>query len=127
MASSVGLVLVGLQFTVVNVHRGVPPLPAPFWYQSLMWGLLVVGAVAAVAGPILVTGLGWVAVERIRGSNGRLYGTALAVIEALLFPLLMIWIETYAFENWVEFLEFGGRAVVGRSPNSSGTGCSRTE
>jgi hypothetical protein len=114
VASFAGLILVVLEFTAVNMHRGAPPPLAPFWYQALTRGLLVAGAVAAVAGPVLATGLGWVAVERIRGSNGRLYGTALAVIEALLFPLLIIWIATFGFENWLEFIQFGGRAVVGR-------------
>ena len=92
--------------------RGCPPPPPPFWYQLLMRGLLVAAAVAGIVGPVLGTGLGWVAVERIRESNGRLYGTALAVIEALLFPLILIWLGTYAFEYWVQFTIFGHRAVM---------------
>jgi hypothetical protein len=114
VASVFGLIVLLLNFTTGRAHFGALRPPEPFWYQALTWGLLVVAAVAAVAGPILSTGLGWVAVERIRGSNGRIYGTALAAIEALLFPLVVIWIGTFGFENWVEFVEFGGRTVVGR-------------
>ncbi len=114
VASIFGLAVLGLSFRGTTFSYGAPPPPPPFWYQLLSRGTVVASAVAAFAGPVMATGLGWVAVERIRGSNGRLYGTALAVIEALLFPLLIIWIGTYAFENWVEFNEFGGRAVAGR-------------
>ncbi len=111
MASFFGLILAGLMLTPGSYY-GAPPPPPPFWYQLLMRGLLVAAAVAGIVGPVLGTGLGWVAVERIRESNGRLYGTALAVIEALLFPLILIWLGTYAFEYWVQFTIFGHRAVM---------------
>ncbi len=45
----------------------------------------------------------------------------MAVIEALLFPLLIIWIGTYGFEYWFEVIEFGGRAVIGTA-HRHGTG-----
>ena len=108
-AGLAGLIVSGMMLVPQSVY-GPPPPPLPVWYESLMLGLLIVAAVAAVVGPVLGTGLGWVAVERIRGSNGRLYGTALAVIEALLVPLVIIWLGTYACEYWFEVMQFGNRA-----------------
>ncbi len=52
---------------------------------GLAWWILLLPAMTA---PIGTTILGWVAVGRIRRSEGRLYGLGLAVFDGLLFPLL---------------------------------------
>ena len=46
--------------------------------------------VLLVPGAFGTTVLGWTAIARIRRSNGRLYGLALALFAALLFPLLAL-------------------------------------
>ncbi len=67
--------------------------PAP---TSIVIKALLVGAgLALVVGPFLVTVFGWIATERIRRSGGQEYGLALAVIEALLFPTLIIWVIAF--------------------------------
>jgi hypothetical protein len=112
VASVVGLSVLALSSTATTVHHGAPLPPPSFWHQVLLGSLLTVAAVAGIVGWIMATGLGWVAVERIRGSNGRLYGTGLAVIEALLLPLLIIWIGSYVVEYWFERTLFGFRGAM---------------
>ena len=47
-------------------------------------------AIIAFAAPVGMTGLGWVAVNGIRRSQGRLGGLALALADVVLFPLLLL-------------------------------------
>jgi hypothetical protein len=63
---------------------------------SIVIKALLVGAgLALIVGPFLVTVFGWIATEGIRRSDGREYGLGLAVIEALLFPTLIIWVIAF--------------------------------
>jgi hypothetical protein len=62
---------------------------------SIVMKALVVGAMLAlVVGPLFVTVSGWTATGRIRRSGGKEYGLGLAVFEALLFPVLIIWVAS---------------------------------
>jgi hypothetical protein len=67
--------------------------------HTAMTALLMIAGLAAVAGPVLFTAFGWIATERIRRSCGREYGLGLAVIEALLFPTLIIWLAAFALSR----------------------------
>jgi hypothetical protein len=75
----------------VEYRSGASPPP------SIAIKALLVGAGLALAvGPFLVTVFGWIATERIRRSGGQEYGLGLAVIEALFFPILIIWVAAFA-------------------------------
>ncbi len=60
------------------------------WSQSLLqfplWALLLLGYLA----PLGTTILGWVAASQIRRSTGKLHGMWLAILDGLLFPLLLL-------------------------------------
>jgi hypothetical protein len=106
LGSIVGLALM-VVILVTTQMFGPRAASAPFWTQLLLSGLLIVSAAAGVVGPILGTGLGWVACERIRKADGRLYGAPLAVMEAVFFPLIAIWLGIYVMSYDIEKTLFG--------------------
>jgi hypothetical protein len=84
---------------VININSAQSPAPPNGgWYpEPHPWAklFLLILAGAAVIAPIAGTWLGWIAVERIRNSAGRLYGLGFAAIEALLYPLALAWIAGF--------------------------------
>jgi uncharacterized membrane-anchored protein YhcB (DUF1043 family) len=58
----------------------------PIWEMILNFTLLPLGITA----PIGATVLGWMSISRIRRSAGRIHGMPLAVLTALLFPMLAL-------------------------------------
>jgi len=70
----------------VVVAPGEAP-PGPTLWQYL--ALIAVGGLGLTA-PFGTTALGIAAISQIRNSGGRLYGLALAVFDALLYPLLAL-------------------------------------
>jgi hypothetical protein len=84
------LILAKGEYDVEYRSGASPPL-------SISIKALLVGAgLALVVGPFLVTVFGWIATEGIRRSGGQEYGLGLAVIEALVFPILITWVAAYA-------------------------------
>jgi hypothetical protein len=78
-------------FFLFSVHRvshvsGQPPAGPSALQTMARFTLLPLGFCA----PFGTTVLGWIAVGRIRRSNGRLYGLGLAFAEGLIFPLLLL-------------------------------------
>jgi hypothetical protein len=80
-------------------RAGAPPQPSEAFPTMAMKALLVGAALAMVVGPLLATVCGWIATKRIRRSDGREYGLGLAVVEALLFPTLIIWVAAFALSG----------------------------
>jgi hypothetical protein len=74
---------------------------------SLAMKVLIASAVLALlVGPLFVTALGWIATASIRRSGGREYGLGLALFEALLFPVLIIWVASFGLSGpQIHFLE----------------------
>lgn len=64
-----------------------PPPPAFHWWQ---WVLLFTVVPLGATAPFGTTILGIVSISQIRQSAGRLYGLGLAMLDALLFPLLAL-------------------------------------
>ena len=86
-----------------SVHAGrllVQDALPPLWVLVLFVTVAVVGSVAAIAGPIMGTALGWIATKRIRASDGAEYGLAYSVIAALLYPMVLIWVVTLMNSEW---------------------------
>jgi hypothetical protein len=73
------------------------------------WRLTVaIALILTIAGPFGTTILGWVAVSQIRRSRGRLHGLLLAVIDGLLYPLMIlggaiVWTGVTLARLFVEF------------------------
>jgi hypothetical protein len=68
--------------------------------RSILMKALVAGAVLAlVVGLLFATASGWIATGRIRSSGGREYGLGLAVLEALVFPALIIWVAAFVLSG----------------------------
>ena len=59
----------------------------PAWWQLVLSFTLLP---AGLTGPIGATLLGWLSVKAIQRSGGRLYGMRLAVLDGLMFPLLLL-------------------------------------
>src|SRR5580704_248258 len=86
-----------------SVHAGqllVPDALPPVWVLVLFVAVAVAGSVAAIAGPIVGTALGWIATKRIRSSDGAEYGLAYSVIAALFYPVVLIWVVTLMNSEW---------------------------
>ena len=79
---------------------------------GLAQGLLMVVAFAA---PVGVTALGWLAVRDIRRSAGRLCGLGLALMDAVLFPLLGV-------NAWLVWLISRVANQLGWAPGTGSTG-----
>ncbi len=85
------LALLGVRVVHVDAQGRVP---GPTWWQlGARFTLLPLGLLA----PFGTTILGWVAVGRIRRSEGRLFGLGLALLDGLLFPLLVLDVLLYLF------------------------------
>ncbi len=84
-------------------NTGTPPKPE--WWQLLIgFTLLPLGALA----PFGTTILGWISVTQIRRSAGKLCGMWLAVLDGLLFPLLLLDALIFAaFGAGIYFLQQG--------------------
>jgi hypothetical protein len=93
-----------------SLQEGSPP---PLWSVVLVGALVITAAVAAVALPIAGTLLGWIATERIRRSAGTQYGLGLAVGEALLYPILLVWFVTYTIDRQIEQVLYGTTYLSG--------------
>jgi hypothetical protein len=99
-------------------QEGTPP---PLWLVVLLGALVITAAVASVVLPIAGTLLGWIATERIRRSGGTQYGLGLAVGEALLYPILLVWFFTFTIDREIEMVLYGtsnlsgpaGRQLIG--------------
>ena len=76
--------------------------------------ILVVLILASAIAPIVGTWLGWIAVERIRNSAGRLYGMGIAAIEAILYPLLLVWVAGFIFWYWIVIAYYNGSEIPDR-------------
>ncbi len=74
----------------------LPPLSVIVLFVTVA----VAGTVAAIAGPIVGTVLGWIATKRIRASDGTEYGLAYSVIAALFYPTVLIWVVTLMNSEW---------------------------
>ena len=63
----------------------------PAWYELIrpLAVLPLIVVVLGLAAPFATTLLGWIAIAQIRRSTGRLYGLGLAVLDGLLYPLLV--------------------------------------
>jgi hypothetical protein len=97
IAGAVWAPLFFIAFTTIFMARRVkiepdsqPPGPA-WWQYVLMLTLLAAGLVA----PFGTTVLGIISIAQIRQSARRLYGMALAVFDALLFPLFALDVSIY--------------------------------
>jgi hypothetical protein len=90
------------------LDRGVygPPIRAKLF-------ILILG-VASIVSPIAGTWLGWIAVERIRNSAGRLYGLGFAAIEALLYPLALACIAGFMIWYFIIIAYYNGPEVPDR-------------
>jgi len=71
-------------WVIVSAEATVPG--PPWWGIALMVTVLPLGLTA----PFGTTILGWVSVTQIHRSAGRLYGLWLAMLDGLLFPLLLL-------------------------------------
>lgn len=73
------------QTTGVEGPSSPPPRPS-------IWLLILIGVATllGLAAPFATTILGCVAIGQIRRSDGKLYGLPLAVVDAMLFPLLLL-------------------------------------
>ncbi len=69
-----------------------PPGTYILWWQ---WLLVITVLVPGVAAPFGTTILGWVAVSDIRRARGRIAGLPLAILDGLLFPLLVLDVFLY--------------------------------
>ena len=88
-AAIVGACWVPVTFTgffAVYFARSLPGEPNAWWQLTLAIPALILG----VAGPFATTILGWVGVSQIRRSAGRIRGLLLAVIDGLVFPLMIL-------------------------------------
>jgi len=113
IAGAVWAPLFFIAFTTIYVARRVavepgsqPPGPA-WWQYVLMLTLLAAGLVA----PFGTTVLGIISIAQIRQSAGRLYGMALAVFDALLFPLLAL--DVLIVKRWSSVLANGPASATG--------------
>jgi hypothetical protein len=93
-----------------SLREGTPP---PLWAVVLAGALVITAGVATVALPIAGTLLGWTATERIRRSAGTQYGLGLAVGEALLYPILLVWFVTFAIDRMIEQVLYGTTYLTG--------------
>jgi len=59
----------------------------------------VVALFPAALGPIVGTAYGWIATERIRRSGGAQFGLGLSVIQALIYPILVVWVGAFGLWN----------------------------
>lgn len=81
----VPLALVSCLVAMRMVH--MPNLgAAPIWWH----GILISMTLLAVTAPFVTTILGWLAIDDIKRSQGRLRGLRLAGFDALLYPLLSL-------------------------------------
>jgi hypothetical protein len=94
------------------------PLPLGHALES-QWVLIlfalpaaITTAVAAIVCPLVATWWGWVATSRIRRSAGSEYGLGLAVLEAVFYPLLVIWGGTLVARHWVVAAIWTGSALT---------------
>ena len=74
-----------------NAHAASQP-PETAWWQIPLAFLAVVILLLGVTAPFGTTLLGAISISQIRHSAGRLYGLGLAVFDALLFPLLALYL-----------------------------------
>jgi hypothetical protein len=81
--------------TVTYYPNGLPPTPP----QPSIWipVLLAAMSVIALIAPVVGTSLGWIAVGHIRRHGDRFYGMILAVLEAVFYPLIVIWTGAFVF------------------------------
>jgi serine/threonine protein kinase len=103
----------------VEIQRPDPGLaghaldyPAPsdpeWWQLALRFTLLPLGVLA----PFGTTLLGTVAIAQIKRSNGKLYGLRLAAADALLFPLIVV----FLLVGVIAFFALDGRDAVSVGP-----------
>jgi hypothetical protein len=76
--------------------------------------MLVILVIASVVSPIVGTWLGWIAIERIRNSAGKLYGLGIAAIEAIFYPLLLAWVAGFMFWYWIIIAYYDGSEIPNR-------------
>lgn len=87
---SLVFVLLSLMVVRVQVAAGSPPPQPPLWAGFLKVFFVAGVLPTSVVTPVLATILGWIAVGKIRRSNGQLYGLGLAVFDGLFMPLLAV-------------------------------------
>ncbi|HLX63482.1 MAG TPA: protein kinase [Planctomycetota bacterium] len=92
-----GAAWVALFFAVVPAFVGHELATSEFWrhgpFASLLMFVLSFGIILpAFLAPFGATILGWIAVSKIRRSQGRLYGLWLAVFDGLALPLVGLYI-----------------------------------
>lgn len=87
---SLVFVFLSLMVVRVQVAAGSPPPQPPLWAGFLKVFFVAGVLPTSVVTPILATILGWIAVGKIRRSNGQLYGLGLAVFDGLFMPLLAL-------------------------------------
>jgi serine/threonine protein kinase len=98
----------------VPLSPGEEP-PGPSWWQYLMmFTLLPLG----LTSPFGTTILGWVSVSQIRRSAGKLHGMWMAVLDGLLFPLLVLTGLIGWFWHWV-FSDLIRTAIIAGDPDLS--------
>jgi hypothetical protein len=75
-------------------------LASPLFLLALS-AVAITAGVASVVGPIVGTSCGWIATSRLRRMPQREYGLRLSMVEAVLYPFLVIWIAVYGFWSWI--------------------------
>lgn len=87
---AMAFVITALMVVRVQVAAGSPPPQPPLWAGFLKVFIVAGVLPTSLVSPILATILGWIAVGKIRRSNGQLYGLGLAVFDGLFMPLLAL-------------------------------------
>jgi hypothetical protein len=97
----------------ISYPSGQAPPPPPV---SKPWAMIIIAVlgIASIVSPIAGTWLGWVGVERIRNSAGRLYGHGLAAIEALLYPIALAWTAGFMIWYFIIVAYYDGTDVPNR-------------
>jgi hypothetical protein len=109
VAAPVEMTATALPPTYFASAQAPPPGSKP--YAMIIVAVL---GIASIVSPIAGTWLGWVAVERIRNSAGRLYGLGLAAIEALLYPFALAWTGGFVIWYFIIVAYYNGTEVPDR-------------
>ena len=80
------LLVVGMRPVAVRGEGPVGPVGRAWWQYVLMFTVLPMGLTA----PFGTTICGLISISQIRHSRGRLYGLGLAVLDTVVFPLLLL-------------------------------------
>ncbi len=104
-------VLLFFYSTKPEIHGPDSPPSDPAWWQ---WVLRLTLLPLGVLAPFGTTLLGAVAIPRIKRSNGKLYGLRLAAADALLYPLIVIFLLVEVIVSFIL------KTILDAQPHSGG-------